>query len=106
MSGRASQATRLRAAVRAAHVPATDVAGLQLATRLAALLDLYADTGEDEVTAYRTLGPLYLRTLTALGLTKDGRGVGDTTGKPGGVSADVSARDRLRAAWGPGSGAA
>lgn len=89
--------TRLRSSARTAKIPASDTAALQLADRLATLLDDYAGTGEDEVQAYRLLGPLYLRTLTALGLTRDGRGVGDTAGSPGGVSHDVARRDELRA---------
>ena len=88
--------TRLRSSARAAKIPASDTAALQLADRLAQLLDDYATKGEDEVQAYRLLGPLYLRTLTALGLTRDGRGVGDTAGSPGGVSHDVARRDQLR----------
>jgi hypothetical protein len=89
--------TNLRASLRAAKLPLTDRAGQALATRLAELLDGYRVTGDDEVEAYRLLGPLYLRTLTSLGLTKAGRAVGDTHGSPGGVSADVAARDQLRA---------
>lgn len=91
---------RLRASTRAAKIPPSDVAGVRLAEHLAQLLDVAAARSEDladEVAAYRALGPLYLRTLTALGLTKDGRGVGDTAGSPGGVSQDVARRDELRA---------
>jgi len=88
--------TRLRASARAARVPASDTAALQLATRLAQLLDDYATKGEDEVQVYKLLGPLYLRTLTSMGLTRDGRGVGDTEGSAGGASHDVARRDQLR----------
>lgn len=88
--------SRLRASARAASLPTTDRAGLHLASKLAELLDQYAGKGEDEVTAYRYLGPLYLRTLSALGMTRDGRGVGDTQGSAGGISHDVARRDQLR----------
>lgn len=92
--------SKLRASVRSATVPPSDQAAVQLAERLAWLLDVAGSDAvgaEDEIPVYRTLGPLYLRTLTALGLTRDGRGVGDTAGSAGGVSADVARRDELRA---------
>ena len=90
---------RVRAAARAAKIQPVDTAGLRLAEHLAQLLDLATARAEelpDEIDIYQRLGPLYLRTLTALGLTRDGRAVGDTTGAPGGVSKEVAARDRLR----------
>jgi len=93
--------SRLRSSARTAKIPATDTAALRLAEHLAQLLDVAAAAGSDdladEITVYAKLGPLYLRTLTALALTRDGRGLGDTQGAPGGVSADVAARDQLEA---------
>ncbi len=95
----ATHLPRLRRAARAAQVPEQDAAGLRLAEHLAQLLDLATARAEelpDEIEVYRQLGPLYLRALTAIGLTRDGRGVGDTIGAPGGISAATAARDELR----------
>jgi hypothetical protein len=56
---------------------------------------------EDQLEVVRIVGPQYLRTLTALGLTRAGRGAIPasaipTVGAPGGASADQAAHDRHR----------
>lgn len=75
---------KLRAALRAAKLPATDAAAGQLAAELAGMIDAARALGpESQLEVLAKLGPMYLRTLTALGMTKAGRGVADSEGKPG-----------------------
>jgi hypothetical protein len=87
-----TNAAKLRSSARSMKIPRCDAAALQLAARLAELLD---DDPPDEAEVYRLLGPLYLRTLTALGLSRAGRGAGDN---PGAVTVTPArrARDELR----------
>ena len=100
---------KLRAAVKAAALPGSDVAGVELAALLAELLDRATPatvesvasgerplTLEERLEVVRIVGPQYLRTLTALGLTKAGRGVSDSGGKPGGRPAGEPEHQRHR----------
>jgi hypothetical protein len=100
--------------VRAAKNPRDDAAGVELATLLATLLDRTLPRTltqiaagerplslEDTLEVVRIVGPQYLRTLTALGLTRAGRGVTPasmipTVGAPSGASAEQAAHDRHR----------
>lgn len=104
-----SNLSKLRAAARAAKVPAEDAAAVALAAELAEVLDMagtmtLADIAagrrqlglEDRLEVLRIVGPQYLRTLTALGLTRAGRGVGPaatipTSGSAAGASQDAAA---------------
>jgi hypothetical protein len=98
-----TNAAKLRSSARSMKIPRCDAAALQLAARLAELLDAARptepawldDDPPDEAEVYRLLGPLYLRTLTALGLSRAGRGAGDN---PGAVTVTPArrARDELR----------
>jgi hypothetical protein len=109
-----SNLAKLRKAARAAAIPESDAAGVELAAMLAALLDRtrpltlrqIAD-GErpmmlaDQLEVVKIVGPQYLRTLTALGLTRAGRGAVPaaaipTVGSPAGVSADSATHERHR----------
>lgn len=100
---------KLRAAVRAAALPGSDVAGVELAVLLAELLDRASPATaetiadgervlsiEERLEIVRIVGPQYLRTLTALGLTKAGRGVSDAAGKPGGRPTGAVEHERHR----------
>lgn len=109
-----SNRSKLRAAVRAAKSGREDAAGVELADMLAALLDEAAPATvtsvaagkvplslEDRLEVVRIVGPQYLRTLTALGLTRAGRGAQPngttpTTGSPAGASADSASHERHR----------
>ena len=109
-----SNLSRLRRAVRSARVPDEDAAGVEWAAHLARLLDLTTPKTlrqiaagerplslEDQLEVVRIVGPQYLRTLTALGLTRAGRSVLHpsalpTAGSPAGVSADAAAHDEHR----------
>jgi hypothetical protein len=74
---------QLVVALKDAQVPNRDQAAVQLARRLAQLLDAARGTDE-EAAVYSDLGPKYLAALTALGLTLAGRNVkgGITSGPP------------------------
>jgi hypothetical protein len=100
---------KLRASVRAAALPASDVAGVELAALLAELLDRAGAPSlesiadgerplslEERLAVVKIIGPQYLRTLTALGLTKAGRGVSDSAGKPGGRPTGEAEHERHR----------
>jgi hypothetical protein len=109
-----SNLAKLRKAARAAKLPAEDAAGVGLAELLAGLLDLTTARTltqiangerdlslEDRLEVVRIVGPQYLRTLTALGLTRAGRGAVPanqipTIGAPGGASSDAAAHERHR----------
>ena len=109
-----SNASKLRASVRAAKIAGADAAGVEFAGLLATLLDRVpprtlaqiADgerelSLEDKLEVVRIVGPQYLRTLTALGLTRAGRGATPanatpTTGSPAGASADQQSHDEHR----------
>jgi hypothetical protein len=99
-----SNRSKLRASLRAAQLPDSDAAGAALADVLAGLLDAAADTAdnlaglETRLEIIKVAGPQYLRTLTALGLTRAGRGAtaGGTVGSPQGVSADDASHDEHR----------
>lgn len=109
-----SNLAKLRKAVRAAKIPADDAAGVALAELLAALLDRTTPRTvnqiangerpmglEDQLEVVRIVGPQYLRTLTALGLTRAGRGAVPasqipTVGSPAGASSDAAAHERHR----------
>jgi hypothetical protein len=109
-----SNVSKLRASARAAKIAREDAAGVELATLLAGLLDRAAPPTlasiaagdrplslEDQLEVVRIVGPQYLRTLTALGLTRAGRGATPasavpTGGSPGGASADQAAHDAHR----------
>jgi hypothetical protein len=106
--------SRLRASARAAKLGAEDRAGVELAELLAELLDHAAAPTltavaagarilslEDRLEVVRVVGPQYLRTLTALGLTRAGRGAAPasavpTSGSSAGASQDGAAHDRHR----------
>lgn len=106
--------SRLRASVRAAKLPDSDKAGVELATMLASLLDRINPrtlrqiangerdlTLEDKLELVRICGPQYLRTLTALGLTRAGRGATPassipTVGSPAGATGDLASHDAHR----------
>lgn len=88
---------KLRASLRAAQLPATDAAGAALAAELAGQLDAVRHLDrESQLEVIAKLGPMYLRTLTALGLTKAGRGVSDAAGKSGGKPAGAAEHQRHR----------
>lgn len=109
-----SNLSRLRKAVRAGAIPDSDAAGVEFAALLAGLLDRTTPRTlsqiaagerpmslEDQLEVVRIVGPQYLRTLTALGLTRAGRGAIPassipTVGSPAGVSADSAAHDAHR----------
>ena len=109
-----SNLSRLRKAVRAGAIPDADAAGVEWASQLARVLDEAAPKTltqiaagerplalEDRLEVIRIAGPQYLRTLTALGLTRAGRGAIPassipTAGSPAGVSADSAAHDAHR----------
>lgn len=89
------QARKLAEALKSAAIPATDEAAVQLARRYAQLLD-EARGGLNEAKVFADLGPKYLATLTALGLTLAGRGVKKET-TPDEPGAGASPLDELRA---------
>jgi hypothetical protein len=109
-----SNLAKLRKAARAAKLPDQDGAGVALAELLAVLLDRTTPRTvnqiangevpmslEDQLEVVRVVGPQYLRTLTALGLTRAGRGAVPanqipTVGSPGGASTDAAAHERHR----------
>lgn len=109
-----SNLSKLRKAVRAAKCPDEDSAGVELAALLAAMLDRTLPrtltqiangdkdlTLEDRLEVVRIVGPQYLRTLTAIGLTRAGRGAVPanqipTAGAPAGASSDAAAHERHR----------
>lgn len=110
-----SNLAKLRRAARSAAAGVDDAAGVEFAVQLASLLDRAAPKTasqiangerelslEDKLEVVRIVGPQYLRTLTALGLTKAGRAVQPasntpTAGSPNGVSADTAAHAQHRA---------
>lgn len=107
-----SNLAKLRRSVRNAQLPDSDAAGVEFAVQLATLLDRARPRTltqiaagerelqlEDKLDVIRIVGPQYLRTLTALGLTRAGRSVAGNTptvGSPAGVSADQASHDRHR----------
>lgn len=109
-----SHVSQVRRAARAAQVPESDRAALELALAQARLLDEVRPKTltqiaagekplslEDQLEIIRIVGPQHLRTLTALGLTRAGRGAVPasaipTIGAPAGASADSAAHDRHR----------
>jgi hypothetical protein len=109
-----SNLSKLRRSVRASQLGAEDDAGVQWAAQLATVLDRATPrtltqiaagerdmTLEDALEVLRIVGPQYLRTLTALGLTRRGRAVGPTSsiptaGSAQGAAADESAHERHR----------
>lgn len=109
-----SNLAKLRKAVRAAAIGPEDSAGVELAALLASLLDKTTPRTlgqiangerpmslEDQLEVVRIVGPQYLRTLTALGLTRAGRGAVPassipTVGSPAGASSDAAAHERHR----------
>jgi hypothetical protein len=78
----------LAGALKVAEIPDRDAAAVQLARRLAQLLDASRGTPE-EAEVYSDLGPKYLTALSALGLTLAGRGW------KGGVSNGPAPRTKL-----------
>jgi hypothetical protein len=110
-----SNLSRLRRSVRNAQLPESDGAGVEFAALLARLLDKTTPRTLTQIAAgersmhdaevlevIRIVGPQYLRTLTALGLTRAGRGAIPasqipTVGSPAGASADSAAHDAHRA---------
>jgi hypothetical protein len=109
-----SNLAKLRKAARAAKLPPEDAAGVGLAELLAVHLDRCTPRTltqiaagdrdlslEDRLEVLRIVGPQYLRTLTALGLTRAGRGAVPanqipTSGSPAGASSDAAAHERHR----------
>jgi hypothetical protein len=109
-----SNLSKLRASVRAAKVPPEDRAAVEYLEQLAALLDRAQDLTltkiaagerplslEDRLEVVRIVGPQYGRLLTALGLTRAGRGVAPassipTAGAAAGASQDAAAHERHR----------
>jgi hypothetical protein len=109
-----SNLAKLRKAARAAKLGPEDTAGVALAEVLAGLLDRTTPRTlgqiangekpmslEDQLEVVRIVGPQYLRTLTALGLTRAGRGAVPassipTAGSPAGASAEAAAHERHR----------
>jgi hypothetical protein len=79
---------QLAIALKSAEVPDRDQAAVQLARRLAQLLDA-ARGLESEPEVYSDLGPKYLAALTSLGLTLAGRG------SKGGVTSGPAPRTKL-----------
>lgn len=109
-----SNRTNVRKAARKLQLGAEDAAGVAWAVQLADLLDLITPRTlrqiaagerplslEDRLEVVRICGPQYLRTLTALGMTRAGRGAVPassipTAGSPAGASADAASHDRHR----------
>jgi hypothetical protein len=109
-----SNLSRLRRSVRNAQLPESDGAGVEFAALLARQLDRTTPRTLTQIAAgerdmhpdsvlevLRIVGPQYLRTLTALGLTRAGRGAINpsaipTAGSAAGVSADAAAHDEHR----------
>jgi hypothetical protein len=109
-----SNVSKLRASLRAAKLPAEDSAAVEYAGQLAELLDRATAPTlariaagerpmslEDRLEVVRIVGPQYQRLLTALGLTRAGRGATPagsipTTGSAAGASQDQAAHDRHR----------
>lgn len=109
-----SNLAKLRRAARSLPTTEADAAGVEFAAMLARLLDRTAPKTlrqiaagerpmslEDQLEVVRIVGPQYLRTLTALGLTRAGRGAINpsaipTAGSPAGVTADAAAHDEHR----------
>jgi hypothetical protein len=109
-----SNVSKLRASVRAGKIPPEDRAAVELAEQLAELLDRASTPTlariaagerpmslEDRLEVVRIVGPQYARVLTALGLTRAGRGVSPassipTAGSAAGASQDAAAHERHR----------
>jgi len=106
-----SNVSNVRKSARKLQLGAEDAAGVAWAVQLAGMLDRCHPRTlrqiangerdlslEDRLELVRIVGPQYLRTLTALGMTRAGRGVAAaaTTGSPAGVSAEQAAHDAHR----------
>ncbi len=91
MATRGQNELALADSLKAASIADRDRAGVQLARRLAQLLDAAKGSDEEEKVV-NDLAPKYLATLTALGLTPAGRSV-----KGGAQDGDSRKLDELRA---------